>query len=156
VEFDDGGLGVRPQLSGSGTQGVGRLQGVAPLHAATALAALTDVDVELPVDGLARNFHLELPGDADLDERATAVGALLGQRCLVDLVDLVRGRWLAVGLGAVVLAGLAAGLLWLGCRLALGEGGGLTLTGTKGCVELTAEPLVLGLQGGDPPLQGLA
>src|SRR5262249_10536629 len=33
VEFDDSGLGIGPQLRGSGTQGVGRLQGMASLNA---------------------------------------------------------------------------------------------------------------------------
>jgi hypothetical protein len=127
-----------------------------PLHAATALAARTDVAVELPMNGLARDLHLELLGDVRFGERATAVGAHLGQRCLMDFVDLVRGRWLAVGPGAMVLARLAAWLLGLGRRLALGEGGGLTLAGAEGLVESTAESLVLGWQIVDPSLKGLA
>src|SRR5262249_13648995 len=32
VEFDDGGLSIGPQLSRSGAEGVGRLQGMAPLN----------------------------------------------------------------------------------------------------------------------------
>ena len=63
VEFDDRGLGVRPQLGSGGAAGVGRLQGMAPLHPTVAPTALTDVDVELAVDGLARNLDLELFGD---------------------------------------------------------------------------------------------
>jgi hypothetical protein len=55
-----------------------------------------------------------------------------------------------VGLGAIVLAGLAAGFLGLGRGPAFGEGGGLALAGTEGSVELTAEALVLGLQVVDP------
>jgi hypothetical protein len=49
VEFDDG-LCIRSQLSGSGAEGVGRLQGMASLNPPVALLALPDVDVELPVD----------------------------------------------------------------------------------------------------------
>ena len=75
VEFDDGGLGIGPQLSGGGAEGVGRLQGVAPLNAAPALTALTDVDVELPVDGPAGDLDLELLGDMGFVERAAALGA---------------------------------------------------------------------------------
>src|SRR5262249_24711393 len=51
VEFDDGGLSVGPELGRGGAEGVGRLQGMAPLNPAMALTALADVDVELPVDG---------------------------------------------------------------------------------------------------------
>ncbi len=75
VEFDDGGLDVGAQLGGSGAEGVRRLQGMAPLDSAVALMALPDVDVELPVDGLARDLDLELLGDVCLVERAAAVGA---------------------------------------------------------------------------------
>jgi hypothetical protein len=75
VEFDDGGLGIGSQLSGSGAEGVGRLQGMAPLHPTVALPAQADVDVELPVDGPAGDLDLELLGDVGLVERPTAIGA---------------------------------------------------------------------------------
>jgi hypothetical protein len=74
----------------------------------------------------------------------------------VELIDLVRGRRLAVGLGAVVFAGLAAGPLGLAGELPLGEGGGLALAGTVRLVELAAEALVLGLQVTKASLKGLA
>src|SRR5262249_51235529 len=144
VEFHDGGLGIRSQLRGSGAQSIGRLQGMAPLNPPVALLALADVDVELPVDGLARDLDLVLLGDVRLVEQAAAVGAAVRQRRLVDLVDLFGAGWLAVGLAAVVFAGLAAGPLGLAGRLALGEGGGLALAGAGGLVELAAEALVLG------------
>jgi hypothetical protein len=67
----------------------------------------------------------------------------------------VVGR-LAMGLGAVVLARLAPGLLGLCSRLALGEGGGLALAGAGRRVELAAETLVLGLQATEASLKGLA
>jgi hypothetical protein len=51
-----------------------------------------------------------------------------------------------VGLGAVFLAGLAAGLLGLVRGLALGEGGGLALSGAGRLFELPTESLILGLQ----------
>jgi hypothetical protein len=156
VEFDDGGLGVRTQLGCGGAEGVGRLQGMAPLDAAPALTAPADVDVELPVDGLARDLHLELLGDVGLVERAATVGAGVGQGRLVDLVNLFGARRLAVGLGPVVFAGLAAGLLGQVGRLALGERGGLALAGAGRLVELAAEALVLGLQVMETSLQGLA
>jgi hypothetical protein len=63
VEFDDGGLGIGPQLGGGGAEGVGRLQGMATLDAAVTLGALTDVDVELALNGPAGDLDLELLGD---------------------------------------------------------------------------------------------
>src|SRR5262249_29366075 len=75
---------------------------------------------------------------------------------LVDLVDLFGIGRLAVGLGAVVLARLAAGLLRLCSRMALGKGGGLALAGAGRLVELAAEALVLGLQVTEASLKGLA
>jgi hypothetical protein len=74
----------------------------------------------------------------------------------VDLVDLFGRRWLAVGLGAIVLAGLAAGLLGLAGGQSLGEGGGLALAGAGRLVELAAEALVLGSQITEASLKGLA
>jgi hypothetical protein len=76
----------------------------------------------------------------------------MGQRRLVDLVDLLGTGRLAVGFGAVVLAGLAAGLLGQVGGLAFGEGGGLALAGAGHLVELAAEALVLGLEIADASL----
>src|SRR5262249_54055934 len=75
---------------------------------------------------------------------------------LVDLVDLFGVGRLAMGLGAVVLARLAPGLLGRCSRLTLGEGGGLALAGAGCRVELAAETLVLGLQVTEASLKGLA
>jgi hypothetical protein len=63
---------------------------------------------------------------------------------------------LAVGLGAVILARLAAGFAWVELGLALGEGAGLPLAGTEGFVELTAETLVLSCQVVNPTLKRVA
>jgi hypothetical protein len=129
---------------------------MAALDPAAALTALADVDVELAVNGLARDLDLELLGDVRLVERTAAVGAAVRQGRLVNLVDLFGGRWLTVGLPAVVLAGLATWLLGLVSGLALGEGSGLALAGASCLVELAAEALVLGLQVVDASLKGLA
>jgi len=74
----------------------------------------------------------------------------------VDLIDLVGGGRLAVGLGAVVLARLAARPTGIRLGLTLGEGACLALAGPEGGVEFTAEPLVLGLQVVEASLKGLA
>ena len=107
---------------------------MAPLNAALAVTAPTDVDVELAVDGLARDLDMELLGDVRLVERAAAVGAAVRQGRLVNLVDLFGAGRLTMSLGAVVLAGLASGFL----GLALGEGSGLAFAGAGCLVELTA------------------
>jgi hypothetical protein len=56
----------------------------------------------------------------------------------VNLVDLFGGGWLAVGLGAIVLARLTAGFARIDLGLSLGKGSGLALAGAGGLVELTA------------------
>jgi hypothetical protein len=119
---------------------------MAPLNPTVAPTALTDVNVELAVNGHPRNFDLELLGDVGFVEGAAAVGAAVRQRRLMNLVDLVRGWRLAMCLRAVVLAGLAAGLPGLVSGLALGEWSGLALASAGGLVELAAEAVVLGLQ----------
>jgi hypothetical protein len=111
---------------------------MASLHAAMTLTALADVDVELAVDGLAWNLHLELLGDVGFVEGSAAVWTAVGQGRLVNLIDLFGGRWLAMGLGAVILARLAAWLTRVELGLTLGEGSGLTLAGASCLVELTA------------------
>src|SRR5262249_17284139 len=82
---------------------------MASLNPTVALAALADVDVELAGNGLSRDFGLELRGGVRRVGRAAAVGAAVRQRRVVGLVDLFGAGRLAVGLGAVVLTGLAAG-----------------------------------------------
>jgi hypothetical protein len=98
------------------------LQGMASLNSPVALTALADMDVELAMDGLAWDLNLELLGDVGFVEWAAAIRADVGQGRLVNLVDLFGAGRLAVGLGAVVLAGFAAWLLWIGFRIAFGEG----------------------------------
>jgi hypothetical protein len=97
------------------------------LHAAAALVTAADVNVELAMNGPPRNLDLVLPIDVRLFDLATALRTSVGQRRLVDLVDLL-GR-LAVGLGAVVLAGFAARLFRLGLGRPLGERGRLAFAG---------------------------
>jgi hypothetical protein len=129
---------------------------MASLDSTAALTADPDVDVELAVDGLARNLDLELFGDVGFIRGAAALGAGVGQGRLVNLVNLFWAGRLAVGLGAVVFAGLAAGFLGRVGGLALGEGRCLALAGAGRLVELAAEALVLGLLVVEASLKGLA
>jgi hypothetical protein len=122
------------------------------LHAALAVTALPDMDVELPVDGLTRDLNLELLSDMGFVEWTAAVGAAVWQRCLVNLVDLFGAGRLMMSLGAVVFAGLASEFL----GLALGEGSGLTLARADRLFEVAAKTLILRLQIVDSSLKGLA
>jgi hypothetical protein len=93
---------------------------MASLNSAAALTALANVDVELPVDRLARNLALELLGDVGFVEEAAAVRADARQGSLVNFVDLIGGGRLAVGLGAIVLSRLAPWLAGIEIGLTLG------------------------------------
>ena len=125
---------------------------MASLNPTVTLTALANMDVELSVDRLARNLHLELLSNVGFVEWAAAIGADIGQQCLVNLVNLFGSRWLAVGLGAIVLARLAARFARVQLGLALGEGTGLALAGAGCLVELTAEAFDLVLEIVDPSL----
>jgi hypothetical protein len=78
VEFNDGGLGVGSELGRGGAEGVGRLQGMPSLDPTVTPPAPGDVDVELPVNGLARDLDLELLGDMGLVERPSQSGQRSG------------------------------------------------------------------------------
>jgi hypothetical protein len=129
---------------------------MASLNPTVTLTALADVDVELAVDGLARDLDLELLGNVGLIERAATIGAAVRQRCLVNFVDLFGSRGLAMGLGPIVFPRLAAWLVRIELGLALGKGAGLALSSAAGLIELTTQSLVLGLQVVDSSLKGLA
>jgi hypothetical protein len=125
-----------------------------PLHAALARTAVADRDVELPHDRLAGQFDLVLLGDAGRHQASATVRAGLGQRCVEDFGDRFGSGHIAVRLGAVVRAGLAARWLGIGLRPArFAEGGCLTFAGAARLVErlpqdrvLRFEPLHAGLE----------
>jgi hypothetical protein len=106
-----------------------------------------DVDVELAVDRLSWDLNLILLIDVGFVELAAAVGASIGQECLVNLVDSLR--WQSMRPGAVVLAGLTPRLLGVGLGWSFGERGGLTLARTLLLLEQESEALDLGFQFGD-------
>src|SRR5262249_9809412 len=144
VQLYDGRLGIRSQLRGGGTESVRSLQGMASLNSTVAVTAVTDMNVELAVEGFTWDLHLELLSDVCFVEWAATIGASVRQRCFVNLVDLFGAWRLAVGLRAIVLARLAAWFARVRLGLALGEGTGLALTGTEGFVKLATEALDLG------------
>ena len=109
------------------------------------------MDVELPGDRLAGNLDLILVIDVGFVDGAATVGAALRQRRFEELID-VFGR-LAMGLGAVIVAGFAAGLFGLGLGRPFGEGGGLAFAGAVLLVELLLQLDDAGLQSGDAALE---
>jgi hypothetical protein len=111
------------------------------LHTASALSAATDVNVELALNGPTRNLDLILVVDVRFVDLAAAIGTLLGQRRFVNLVDLLG--WIAMRLGAVVLARLTARLFRFGFRWPLAERSSLAFAGATLLVEKASEMLDL-------------
>ena len=149
VEVDGRGLSVRAELTGGGSERVRRLQFVATLNGLAAGDAAAEVDGELAVDRGAGNFGLELFGGAGFDDRSTAVRAGVREIRVVALVNLVGGRRRSVAVGAVLVAGFAAGRFGLGFGRTFAEQRGLTLPGAERVVELPAQFGVLAFGCGD-------
>src|SRR3954451_16063693 len=75
VEINDGRLRIGSELDGSGAQCSGSLQGMPALHAALALSAAADVNVELALNGPTGNLDLILVVEVRFIDRAAAIGA---------------------------------------------------------------------------------
>jgi hypothetical protein len=123
---------------------------MASLDAFAAATATADVDVELANDGAARDLGLELSIDPGLVDGPATVRAGLGQGGIEGLVDAVRRRSRAVTVAAVGSTTLAARLLGMSLRRALGEGSGLTFASPAcrlevsfGLTEFTLQAFVL-------------
>jgi hypothetical protein len=127
---------------------------MAALDSEVALLTTADVDVELAADCLSWNLNLILLIDVSWLDRTTAVGAGIGYRRLVDLVNLLQRR--SMRLGTIILAGLASRLFWVGLGWSFGEGSGLTLAGALLLFKQAGEAFDLSLQFGDAALQRLA
>jgi glyoxylase-like metal-dependent hydrolase (beta-lactamase superfamily II) len=112
---------------------------MAALNPPSTTTAVADMDIEPAVNRLAGDLDLVLLLNVGLLDRATAVGTGVGQRSVVDFVDVRRRRWRSVAFTSVLSAGLAAGLFGLVGGLALGEGGGLAFAGAEGFGELRFE-----------------
>jgi hypothetical protein len=119
------------------------------LDAEVATAALTDVHVELAMDWSAGNFDLILLLNVDFVNGSAAVRTGLGQGSLMGFVDLLRRRWLTMGLYAVVVARFAARLFGLALGLAFGERGGLTLAGAAQFLKETRQALYISAEIGN-------
>lgn len=115
---------------------------MAALNAFLATPAVADMDVELALDGPARNFDLKLLIDVSFVDGSATIGTRLRQRRLVDFVDLLRRR--PVRLGAVVLAGVTARLFGIRLGRLFGEGSGLPFAGSLQLLDQSAQPTDLG------------
>ncbi len=100
-----------------------------------ALLAMAAMDVELTHDRPTRNLGLKLVSALLLDEVSPAVGTVLRQGRVEDFIDLSRRRRLAMAMPSVLLARLAARLLGVLFRLALGERSGWSFGGAFRFVE---------------------
>ena len=140
VQEDGRGLGIRTNLAGGGTEGVGGLQGMASLNPSTAAGAPADVNIKLADDGLAGNLGLELFLEVvfAFDDVAVAVRTGVGEVGFQSLVDLIGGGGAAIGVSAAVV-GFAARSLGLGLGFTLTEGCGLSLGLALGFFELLGE-----------------
>jgi hypothetical protein len=119
---------------------------MATLDTPATLGAAADVHVELPADGLAGNFGLELLSNLQFgDDRAT-VGASVGQVGFEDFVDLVLGRRGSVSVGSVLVTSFAPGFLGVGFGRSFSEGCRLSFALALGVFELCAQASDLGLQ----------
>ena len=121
VEVNDGGLGVGAELALSGAGCLRSLQRMPATPVLATLLALAAVDVELPDDGLAWDLGLELLSALVFDDSAAASGALLGQGGFQGFLHLRGRRRFTMGMLAMLLALLAAGLFGVRLGRALGK-----------------------------------
>src|ERR1700730_8509385 len=100
-----------------------------------AVLAMAAVNFELADDGLAWNLGLKLLIQMILDDIAAALGTLLGQGSIERFINAAGWRWFAMGVIAVLVALLAARLLGILFRFALGERSGLSFGGSLGFLD---------------------
>ena len=160
IQFHQGGLQIRSQLSGCRPHGLGSLQRMSPVQPLAAARAAAAVNRKPAVDRPAWNLGLILKGDAGLRDRATASRTSVRQRSVMLFVDLLRRGRLTIGANSVVVARLAAGLFRVGLRRLLRERRRLAFAGTSRffqqtgqLLDLLRQGLHLGFQFGNPPFE---
>jgi len=117
VENDRERDGVRPELHRRRAKRIGRLQGMAALHATMTLPAAPHRDAKLVDDRpLHRQVFVVLQDDAAPDHRATAIGTMRGQRYVVSDIDARRAK--PMGVAPVRGAGFPARALRMRLRQA--------------------------------------
>src|SRR5437867_1988726 len=107
------------------------------LDATLAVRTAADVNIELAMNGPARNLDLILLVDVCLLNRAAAIWARFRERGLVGLIDLFGRR--PMRLSAVILARFAAGFFGFSLGRPFGERSCLALTGAAQLVNLSAK-----------------
>jgi hypothetical protein len=135
VEIDDSCLGVGTQLTLSRAR---RIAGLERMSATVVLAtrlAVAAVDKKLAGKGLTGNFRLELLVEMILDDIATAIGAMVRQRCVEGLIDFLGRWWRPMAVLAMLLAPFAARFFGFGLGFTLGEGSRLPFGSAFGFLE---------------------
>jgi len=147
VEIGDGGLGIRTDLTGRGTDDIGSLLGMPATHASATTAALPLVDADFSANGLDGDLFLILQIDlVILGDVAATIGAALRQSRFEGFVDLIiRRRWTMAVLAVVGAAGPGSGFGIIFGR-PLGEGSGLSFAGTPDVFELGLQTIAFGLE----------
>jgi hypothetical protein len=110
------------------------------------------MDIESTYQGLTRDLDLELLIDMVFVGGSTTLGTLFRQRHIDDLVGLPFGKW-AMGLGAIVVARLAARCLGVLLGRSLGERSGLSFLGPCGLLQELLQLRHSLLEFSDPPFE---
>jgi len=139
-------------LRRGGPDGIGGLQMVSRLDASATAATSAHMDIEPTHNGLAGDLDLELLIDMVFVGLSATLGASLGQWHVNNLVRFLFGNW-TVGLGAVVVARLAARLLGILLRRCLGERSGLAFLGPRGVLQELLQLRHSLLEFNDPPFE---
>ena len=145
VEDDGQRHRLRAELHGRRAERIRGLQRMAALHAAVALPALPHRDAKLVHEGaLDREIFLILRHDASPADRPATVGAVHGERRLMDHVDVQRAAPMRVA--AIGRARLAAGPLGISLRQAARKRRRLPVRATARHLQFFAQPFVLTAQ----------
>src|ERR1700730_5549114 len=132
--------GIRTELHGHGSQCIGGLTRISPLHALVAHAAAPDGNIKAPPDRLAHHLVLVLRFDL-LHGQGASAATLRGQRHGDDFIHLF-GYGFAVTL-AVSGAGLTPWWLWVGFPPTAGKRSGLSFLGPLSFLQLALQPVIL-------------
>jgi hypothetical protein len=145
VETRRDGHGLRAQLYGRRTDRIGRLQGVATLHAAAASTTATAVHIE-PAHHRphGREIFLILRRHMGVVDRPTALRAGRRHRHVLHVID--DGGRRALALSTIRRSRLSAGPPRRSARRAFRERRGLPIAGSTRRLQLLPQPLVFAAQ----------
>jgi hypothetical protein len=140
-------LGVRSELDGGGTRGVGGLKRGTSLVSLAAAQTAPDFDIEAPKDGLSRNLFLELTDRLYRLQFPSAIRAGRRQRDRNNLINLLGCS--SVGMETIARPSFTARRLGVGLGSSLGKRSGLPFLGPERLLELSDEVRQLAFEIGD-------